>query len=160
MDQLHSLPASEVYDRLDETGKKVVVIGGGMVGCETALYLTDNDREVTLIEMLEDIANDSNRIYYSAIKEQLNGKINYLTSTRCLAFTKDGVMVADKDGKESLLPCDTALLAVGMKSNRADVEVLREKFGFGHFRDIGDCYRVEAVGQAIHQGYFAAMDVI
>ncbi len=160
MDQLHSLPASEVYDRLDETGKKVVVIGGGLVGCETALYLADNKREVTLIEMLEDIANDSNRIYYSAIKEQLDGKVNCLMRTRCLAFTKDGVMVADKVGKESLLPCDTALLAVGMKSNRADVEALREKFGFGHFRDIGDCYKVETVRQAIHQGYFAAMDII
>ena len=69
-------------------------------------------------------------------------------------------MVADKDGKESLLPSDTALLAVGMKPNRADVEALREKFGFGHFRDIGDCYKVETVRQAIHQGYFAAMVII
>jgi 2,4-dienoyl-CoA reductase-like NADH-dependent reductase (Old Yellow Enzyme family)/thioredoxin reductase len=160
MDQLHSLPASEVYERLDETGKKVVVVGGGMVGCETALFLADKNREVTLIEMLEDIANDSNRIYYSALKEQLDGKVNCLTRTRCLAFTKDGVVVADKDGKESLMPCDTALLAVGMKPNREDVETLREKFGFGHFRDIGDCYKVETVRQAIHQGYFAAMDII
>ena len=47
-----------------------------------------------------------------------------------------------------------------MKPNREPVDALREKFGFGHFRDIGDCYRAETVRQAVHNGYWAAMDII
>ena len=159
-DLLHTMNAVEVYDKTDEVGKEVVIIGGGLVGCETAIFLNDMGREVTVIEMAEDVARDANRIYYSAIKEELGKGVTCLVNTRCVELSAEGVVVEDEEGNRRTLACNTGVYAVGMTPNRKPVDALREKFGFGHFRDIGDCYKAETVRQAVHNGYWAAMDII
>jgi len=157
---LHTMTAVEAYDKTDEVGKEVVIIGGGLVGCETAIFLNDKGREVTVIEMAKDVARDANRIYYSAIKEELCKGITCLVNTRCVELSAEGVVVEDGEGNRKTLACNTGVYAVGMTSNRKPVDALREKFGFGHFRDIGDCYKAETVRQAVHNGYWAAMDIV
>ena len=159
-DLLHTMTAVEVYDKTDEVGKEVVIIGGGLAGCETAIFLKDKGHKVTVIEMAGDVARDANRIYYSAIKEELSKGITCMVNSCCVELSAEGVVVEDGQGNRRTLACDTTVYAVGMTPNREAVDALREKFGFGHFRDIGDCYKAETVRQAVHNGYWAAMDIV
>lgn len=101
--------------------KNIVVIGGGLVGCETAEFLEENDNQVTIIEMLENIAMDVNPIYREDIIERLgNSSIKIFGNTRL-----DNIRIKEKklelkgcfSGKSFLIPCDMAILACGAKPN-------------------------------------------
>ena len=70
------------------------------------------------------------------------------------------VIVTDKDGNEFEVPADTVLYAVGSIPNSAVVDELREWPDWESFRAIGDCTGAGIVKKAIHQGYFAAMDIL
>jgi pyruvate/2-oxoglutarate dehydrogenase complex dihydrolipoamide dehydrogenase (E3) component len=160
MDKLCSGDAVYAHEHAAELGSKVVVIGGGLVGCETALHLKMTGKDVVLIEMEDDIARDANMFYRSAIEEQIgNYKLKVMTRTYCEAFSEQGVIVS-VNGEKKEIPCDTAIISVGMVSNKETVEELRRKVGFGDFREIGDCYKPGTIRQAVHHGYFAAIDVV
>jgi len=161
MDKLTYVDALVAHEKAESLGKSAVVIGGGLVGCETAIHMKQAGMDVVLIEMADAIARDANAFYRSALLEQaqiLN--LDVRTGARCEGFEEGGVLVENADGSKQLLPCDFAVIAVGMRSNRETVEALREKVGFGGFREIGDCYKPETVRQAIHHGYYAAMDIV
>ncbi len=161
MGALTHMDALEAHDRIDELGERVVVIGGGLVGCETAIHLARNGKKVTIVEMLDGIAGDANDFYLSAIMEQIGiSGIEVRTGARCERFTSEGVLIVDEAGESELLPCDAAVLSVGMKSNREPAEMLRAKAGFTHFRDVGDCVMPKQIRQAVHHGYFAGMDIV
>ena len=159
-DKLLHMNALEAHSRMDEIGKRVVVIGGGLVGCETAIHLAREGHEVTIVEMLDSIARDANAFYLSAIHEQVGlSGIEVRVSSRCEGFEEGGVLVANDEGTE-LIECDAAIVSVGMRSNREVPNMLLEKMGWTRFRDIGDCVTPKQMRQAVHQGYFSAMDIV
>ena len=105
------------YIRKDtEVGKNVCIIGGGFVGVEEALELEKRGCTVTLVEMAPKIAMEAGRMYRLALKSMVGESgINVLTNTTCSEITLEGVRVKDKAGAESLIPCDSVVLACGMK---------------------------------------------
>jgi 2,4-dienoyl-CoA reductase-like NADH-dependent reductase (Old Yellow Enzyme family)/thioredoxin reductase len=160
MDKTTTMHATEVYTDIDRVGKVVVMVGGGLAGCEVALHLSALGRKVTIVEMTNEVAplKDTNRVHKDAVMEQLHKHVPYLTSTVCKEITSEGVVVTDGEGKERVLPCDTVVYAVGMSPNKDTVEELRAAFGW--VTAVGDCEGPATIRKAIHHGYFAAMDIV
>lgn len=147
---------AEDVDKGAEAGDRVVVIGGGLVGVETALHLAMQGKKVSIVEAQPSIANDANfryaRTYRWKIEEY---KIDVYTSTKCSAVTDAGVQAVDKDGKDILIPADSVVISVGMRPLSAQVEALRDCAPL--FIPIGNCVRPGVVKDAIRAGFDAAM---
>ena len=138
-----------------EAGKSVVVVGGGLIGCETALYLAQKGKKLTIIEMLDGVMLDmysANRMHL--LKLLADADVNILTETKCLEIRDNGITIADKYGKRSTLEADTVVLAVGLKSNEGLLEALKDKIP--EVYAIGDCVEPRKVINAIWEGFRTA----
>ena len=140
----------------DNLGQNIVIIGGGLVGVETALNLAMQGKKVSIVEMLPSIANDANFRYARTYKWKIEEyKIDVYTSTKCKAITEEGVEAEDKDGNDILIPADNVILSVGMRPLSAASEALRDCAPI--FIPIGNCVRPGVVKDAIRAGFDAAM---
>lgn len=147
---------AEEVDKGAATGDTVAVIGGGLVGVETALHLAMQGKAVSIIEMLPTIANDANFRYARTYKWKIDEyKIAVYTSSTCHAITEHGVTVLTGDGKELLIPAESVVIAAGMRPLRAQAEALRDCAP--EFIPIGNCVRPGVVKDAIRAGFDAAM---
>lgn len=138
-----------------EAGKSVVVVGGGLIGCETALYLAQKGKKLTIVEMLDGVMLDmysANRMHL--LKLLTDADVNILTETKCLEIRDNGITIADKYGKRSTLEADTVVLAVGLKSNEGFLEALKDKIP--EVYAIGDCVEPRKVINAIWEGFRTA----
>ena len=150
--------ATTAYTNLNALGQTVVVMGGGLVGCETALFLAETGRDVTIIEMQDQVAPDANWMHRVAMLQSFTRQKNLhvRTGLRCTAVTDIGVQTQDKDGRTVLIPAESKIYAFGQRAVPVsdllaqDVPVIRV---------IGDCHRVGKTNGAIFDGYHAAMDV-
>ena len=144
------LPARAVLDG-KETGTKVAVIGGGLVGCETAEYLQKQGKQVTIIEMLDDIAGKMVYAQRTILEARLKAAgITILTETVCKEITDSGVTVATKSGDKLQIEAASIVIAVGDRPNRALEHELKEKV-----RDLytaGDCVKPEGIAEAVAAG--------
>lgn len=130
----------------------VVVIGGGGIGCETALHLAKKGKKVTVVEMLDSLANDvylMNRMHLLRLMADAN--VVALTGTRVVEITDSGVTLAEEDGKPSTLRAETVVLAVGLKPNVRLSTALKGKVPEIHA--IGDCVEPRKVVNAISEGF-------
>ncbi len=110
-------------------GKKLVIIGSGLVGCETALHLTNFGKKIDIIEMQPEILPEN--IFYQNKKMltnivNSNDNITVHTGSKLVRIERD-CAVAEKNGKEIRLPCDTVVLAMGLKSNNELLGQLKGK---------------------------------
>ena len=101
-----------------ETGAHVVIIGGGVVGCETAELLLQNGKKVTVIEMLDTLAGKMAATTRSILMGHLNGHgiVTYMECA-CREIMDNGVIIEDKDGKRFEITCDDVLISIGDKPN-------------------------------------------
>jgi len=160
LDKVTHMNAIDAHANPDAFGEHVVVVGGGLVGCETAIHLAQEGKDVVVVEMLDGIARDANAFYFSAIMEQIElTGVKVRLQTQCKEFKDGSVLVAGPDG-ETELPCDGAVISVGMSSNREPADMLLEKMGFTRFRDVGDCTKPGIIRQAVYNAYFAAMSIV
>jgi len=117
----------------------IVVVGGGHVGCETSLYLTQRgNKRVSIVEMLDTIATDmfpGNRMYL--LKLLTDSTVEILTETKVTEIEEEGVRIAYSRGKEGFLEANTVVLAVGLKPNRVLLEDLRDELP--EIYAVGDC---------------------
>ncbi len=140
-------------------GRRVIMVGGGLVGCETALHLAKTGHEVTIIEMLPRIANDSFGMYREALIREMDAEsILSYTQTRCLEILPASVRIACKDGTETVIEADCVIYALGMKSN--STEGLEKIIGDIRTYKIGDCVRPAKVDAATRDGFMAALDIM
>lgn len=108
-------------------GKKVVIIGGGFIGVEEAIALSHDGHEVTILEMLPELAKEAGPMYKIGLFRQLkeSENITQALGMRCTKINEQGVYATDSDGKEVFFPCDTVIMAAGMRSRSAEVDALR-----------------------------------
>jgi len=125
IDRDNVFSVEDVLNGRARIGENVVIMGGGMTGCETAHYLAQQGRKVTVIEMLETIAQDlMPSTVRSAMLEVLKkGKVNVQTGMEVAEITEDGVAVSDKTGQHTI-HADTIVLATGRKANRELYQVV------------------------------------
>lgn len=138
-----------------EAGKTVIVAGGGLVGCETAVYLAEKGKKVTIIEMMGQLLPE--KLNYNTMQGLLEmvkeSKVEVLTSTRLLEVTKKGAIVST-DGSRRELNADTVVLALGFKP----VSVLRDALEgkLPELFTVGDCVEPRKILNAIWEGFHAS----
>lgn len=151
------LVVNDYYLKKDKVGDTVVVLGGGLAGCECAVHLGMEGKTVHLVEMRDTLAPDCNIRHRPILMKQLEKYVVCHTSCAGKLITQDGLVCTDADGNEILIPAETVVCAVGQRANRADVEALRYSAPF--VREIGDCIRPANITKAVYEGYHAAMDI-
>ena len=103
----------------------VAVIGGGMVGCETAEYLAARGCKVSVIEMMDKIAaGESTTILPTLLENYKTYGVEQYPSHKVKEFRMDAVVCENKDGAEVTIPCDHIVLAMGARSNEFDAAAL------------------------------------
>lgn len=139
-----------------EMGDNVVIIGGGVVGCETAELLLREGKKVTIIEMMDSLAEKMVATTRSILMGHLKGLglETYMEST-CKEITDKGVIIADKTGKETELFCDKVLISIGDKPEREGYDKLAGKVG--ELYNIGDSDKPESFAASSSAGYYAAL---
>ena len=134
----------------------VAVIGGGMVGCETAEYLAARGCKVSVIEMMDKIAaGESSTILPTLLENYKTYGVEQYPSHKVKEFRMDAVVCENKDGAEVTIPCDYIVLAMGARSNAFDAAAL-EAAGIPVY-SIGDAAGKAAdISNAIRTGYDTA----
>lgn len=148
-------PANDYLLGLKKPGKNVVVIGGGLVGCETAAYMKETAEEVTIVEMLGDILAiadhclNNDQALRTIVKER---NIGVIADAKVTKITPNGVFY-EKDGKEGVIKCDTVIIAAGFRpNNQLEAEL---EYKVKDLTVIGDAEAPRKIITAVHEGYHA-----
>ncbi len=135
----------------------MVVLGGGWVGCEVALWLSeDKGTDVTIVEMTKGIMTGGDiqppAMNLAYMEEVLNFRenVHILLRSKAASFTADGVQVTTKRVGDRFIPCDTVVLSVGLTPNRALFDALKESMG-DHVHLIGDADSPGIIMTAVQQ---------
>ncbi len=152
--------AVQALTQSETTGQNVVVIGGGEVGVETGMFLAQQGKTVTVIEMRDELAADTTFIHYrsmfSAAWEAIP-TFHYVLNASAKEIGDQGVTYTDQNGEEHTIPADTVVLSVGMRA-KSD-----EALGFygtaPHFYMIGDCVKPGTVQTGTRNAYATAMGI-
>jgi len=135
-----------------DVGETIVVVGGGLVGCETAAFLAGKGKKVTIVEMLGEVVPNEYLANKVMLKETLaKGKVEVLTDTTLLEIADDGVVVDNKPGGKRKLKANSVVLAMGLKPRNELQQALDDKVA--ELRAIGDCVEARKVINAIWEGY-------
>ncbi|MDD6679462.1 MAG: FAD-dependent oxidoreductase [Firmicutes bacterium] len=145
------------YLEKDKVGDDVVVMGGGLAGCECAIHLGMEGKKVHLVEMRDELAPDANVRHRPLMLREIDKYVTVHTGCRALKVTEEGVVCADKDGKEILVPGRSVICALGQRSRADVVAELQDAAPF--VRVIGDAARVSTITNAVYWGYHAALDI-
>lgn len=157
-DKKHVYNALEVLAGKQTPGKNVVVIGGGLIGSETAIDLAEHGHQVTVVEMLDEIMSDvavtDKLAYFDKIAKST---MKICTNHRVVEITDEGVVIAGRKGDIMAISCDTVLVAVGLTPTSALFEQLKDA-DFKVYR-IGDFVKAGKIFDAIHTGYKTALTI-
>ena len=177
-DQPHVYSAETVLKGQADLGHKVVVVGGGAVGCETAMFIAGRGampsstaqflmeygvlnskevlevskppRSVTILEMLDRIGSDFGRSYRWVMMQSLRQSgVNMMTKIKCLEIV-DGKVVVEKDGERQTIEADTIVIATGYKSENSLYDRLEGKIPQLYL--IGDAQEPRKCFEAIYEG--------
>ncbi|MGB9662785.1 MAG: FAD-dependent oxidoreductase [Moorellaceae bacterium] len=148
--------AKDIFGREEQLGDKVVVVGGGLVGCETAVHLAHRGKKVTLVETTYNLAADATLTHREALLERLEETVNVLVNTSCTEITGN-IVRCISGGLPVEIKADTVVIAVGMRELSDEAYALGEEVI--EFKVVGDCRRVGKILTAVRDGYFAALDL-
>lgn len=153
-----AVQALEFYRNPSRIGQKVVMVGGGLVGCETGIDLARAGKEVTIIEMGDRPAPDSYPMHRIGLIHEMESLVTTVCSMKCTEITANGVKAVDAGGKETFFDADTVIYALGMQARREETENLKSVIDVPVY-EIGDCVHAAKVYEATRQGFTAAMSI-
>ena len=158
IDKSNVVTAQDVLSGKVKVGQSVVIVGGGMVGCETGHYLAEQGKTVTITEILKRMAND---MFYMARRRLMDGlrskKVTLLTGATCEEINEGSVLVTTADGKRATIPADTIIIAVGYKANDRLYKTLEGKVSEVYC--IGNSSEPRRVLEATSEGYQAGLAI-
>lgn len=158
IDRSNVVLPSKIYGIEDKLGENVVVLGGGLVGCETAAHLGRMGKKVTIVEMRDGVAIDANLFHKTAVYLELEARgVKIETCKTGQAVNDAGLVCTDIDGKEITYQADTVINAVGSRADTATVEKFANCAPV--VKIIGDCNAPSKVTDAVFDGYYQAMDI-
>ncbi len=147
--------AEEVYLDPDKAGKRVVILGAGLVGIEIAIFLADLGRETTLVEIADRPSLENAAMHAMAVmKEMRLRKIPMRLSTRATKIRPDGVEIEGREGS-GFLEADTVIVAAGMRGLRDEAVALSQCAP--EFVMLGDCASPKNIIAATQPAHTAAM---
>jgi NADPH-dependent 2,4-dienoyl-CoA reductase/sulfur reductase-like enzyme len=157
-DRSNVVNANDVLLGKVNVGHKVIVIGGGMVGSETADHLSNHGKEVTIVEMLPEIAKDEEAaVRYFLMKDLEQNGVKIYVNAPVKEILDDGVIVEIDGAETEIGPADTIVMAVGARSVNTLIEQLEGKVP--QVIAIGDAVKVCKALEAVEAGYRAGLAV-
>ncbi|MBR6259267.1 MAG: FAD-dependent oxidoreductase [Oscillospiraceae bacterium] len=149
--------AVEVYKAPETVGKRVVILGGGLVGLELAIHLGDMGKKVTVVEMLDRLSDGGNLILMQAIDTQLKRLgTDIRLNTRAVEITPKGIVCEGPEGKVRI-NADTVIYAVGQRPLYETVQALSPCAPT--FSYLGDCRMPRVIADANREAYNIARDI-
>ncbi|MFH1003212.1 MAG: FAD-dependent oxidoreductase [Chloroflexota bacterium] len=150
--------AADVITGKKKVGKKVVIIGGGMVGCEAADLLAEQGKAVTILEMMGKIAVDVGRTTKWVIRQRLgNEGVEVETKAKVTKITGEGVVAQLNDGSTHLYRADSVVIAVGYQEDKKLANELGGSLPNVHV--IGDCAQRAKIHEAVEAGFVTASQI-
>ena len=147
----------DVFGNEDKVGHNVLIVGGGDIGVEMGIHLTQLGHASTIVEMGHYIAPKAQlteRISYLEVMEQ--EKVVTMVDTACVEITDKGAYVENGDGRQ-FIEADTVIICVGTKPLAEE----RDKFIDVAFDviNVGDCVKASSIVHAVHTGYDAGLTI-
>ena len=158
VDRIPLVHATEVLSGEVKVGDRVLMMGGGSVGVETADFLAQQGKKVTIVEQLPQVAEDMVvHVWFFLEKRLVDAGVEMMTSSTVRKVDEDGVLVEQNREMKKLENIDTIVVAFGTKPG----EALAEKLRSGHCPVylIGDALKPAMALEAVYEGYKVAMEI-
>lgn len=158
LDKAHLVQAGDVLEDRVELGNRVVVIGGELVGCETAEFLAEKGKKVTVMRRGSEMALGVGPSLRPFFLNRLSEKgVTLLTEIKYNEVTPDGLAVTTKEGEKKTVEADTIVLAAGSIPDKKLYEELKDKVPEVHCA--GDCVEPRTIRDAIADGYRLGLEI-
>ena len=151
-------PAEDYHLRRDDVGDTCIVLGGGLVGCEMAVCLARDGKNVHIVEMRSELCPDANVRYRPLLMaEMAKFNVTIHTDCKCESIHEGTVTCSTPDGSTVTVEGDSILCGLGLVPKTAVVEELRGSAP--QFFAIGNCVKPDTITHTVYQGYHAALDI-
>jgi 2,4-dienoyl-CoA reductase-like NADH-dependent reductase (Old Yellow Enzyme family)/thioredoxin reductase len=151
IDRPSVLTAERVLDG-QQVGQRIAIIGGGLVGCETAEFLAEQGKEITILEMLDEMAVEVIPALRALLLSRLVDKgVTMLAGVKCQELKDGSLIIVMKEGDKRTIQADTIILAAGTKPNTDLFQALQGKAL--EVYSVGDCVHPQNVAEAMADGY-------
>ena len=159
LDKVHVVQAGDVLENRVEIGDRVIVIGGELIGCETAEFLADKGKRVTVMRRGPEMALGVGFMYRTAFLNRLLEKgVNLLPGIRYDEVIPGGLVFTTKEGNRKTIEADTIVLATGSTPDKELYDEIKSK-GFKVCL-AGDCVEPRTIREAIADGYRTGLEII
>lgn len=148
---------NDYYKQKEKVTDKVVVFGGGLAGCECAIHLGMEGKEVHLVEMRNELAPDANVRHRPLLLKEIDKYVMVHTGCRGMEVTKEGIICETEEKEQILVPGTSVICALGQHSRTDIVDTLRDCAPY--VAVIGDAGKVSTITNAVYEGYHAALDI-
>lgn len=163
-----NIPASEKANVADVTeihlgkknifGEEIVIVGGGMSGCDCAVALAMEGKKVTIVEMMDKVAAKANISHKTGLNKLFKQYgVNVICNHAVVEITDNAVIIQGSDGEKKSVPADTVITAIGSRALHAQVEAILK--AYPNAKIVGDCNSVRLIGDAIREGFKAAWSI-
>lgn len=155
IDKANVVSVDDVLGLKVRVGETVLVVGGGLVGCETANYLAIQGKKVTIVEMLDDVASDIESRVWQALSDELSKlSVQIITGSRVVSISNGGALISHRGEGDTLLKAETIVLACGREAANNLEKELEGKVK--EIYSIGDARKPRTIRDAISEGYTIA----
>jgi len=158
-DKTHVVNALDVLNNQAAVGQNIVVVGGGLIGTETALYLAEKGHKVTIAEMQNEIMTDvavTDKLAY--IERIAKTDLNIMTGQRVVEITETGLTLSNQKMQNKEVSADTVIMAVGLSPVPSIFNCCEDKPDFEIYK-IGDFVKAGKIFDAVHTGYKTALRI-
>jgi 2,4-dienoyl-CoA reductase-like NADH-dependent reductase (Old Yellow Enzyme family)/thioredoxin reductase len=150
----HVVIALDILRGNASVGENVVVIGGGMIGVETAEYLAIQGKKVTVVEMLKSVATDVGPSMRWGLLARLHKMVKVMTLTKVTEVKDNAVVVIGQDENQTEIPADTVVVAAGLKAQK-DLCNVMDQTGIEYY-EIGCCSEPGQIAEAVADAFAVA----
>lgn len=141
-----------------KTGKNVVVIGGGSIGCETAEFLAKKGKKVAVVEMLPTLAANTGKTAQTILLGHLKGNgVKLYTECKVEKINPDKVICRDKNSNTVELKADSVVLAIGNRPETSLYDSLKDEVK--EIYNIGDSNGGGIIPNAVYEGYIVGNQI-
>jgi len=156
IDPRHAITAWDVLEEKVRPGRHVAIIGGGLVGCETAAYLAEGDRRVIILEMQDELAFDQSPSLRGELLRRLheNSAVEIRTSTEVVSIGEHSITLRSNGQESAIEDLDTIVIAAGAQPYNPLEGILKPLMN--EVYAVGDCDRPRKAAEAIHEAFHVA----
>ena len=156
IDPRHAITAWDVLEEKVRPGRHVAIIGGGLVGCETAAYLAEGDRRVIILEMQDELAPDQSPSLRGELLRRLheNPAVEIRTSTEVVSIGEHSITLRSNGQESAIEDLDTIVIAAGAQPYNPLEGILKPLMN--EVYAVGDCDRPRKAAEAIHEAFHVA----